>query len=448
MSRNLRLILFFSDFVSLNFSLFIAIRLIEPDLVENLDSRVIYLFGFSNLSLSFLLLVSNPNDVSKGSGIARILKGQLAFIFIHLLLTLSLVFFFEQLYSFVLLVLVYGIFFSLYFLFRLLVFYIRNVITVELPQKNFVLIGRNQLAEEVRKYYLLNPEEGYSFLGYVDGNSLSDIFERLNHVNNQSEIHEIFCCIAEISKDELNQLMQFGLNSLIKVKLLVQPAHFDTALRWDKLDRFPGIDRPAVALDDRGNRLLKRCFDILFSAMICTIVMSWLTPIVALLIKISSPGPVFFLQLRSGENNKPFWCLKFRTMSVNAESDSRQASSNDDRVTRLGRFLRRSSIDELPQFFNVFAGTMSVVGPRPHMLRHTEEYSQLIDKFISRQYVKPGITGLAQCLGYRGETKNLVDMENRVRLDRYYIENWSFWLDIRIIFLTIISLIRGSDKAY
>lgn len=135
-------------------------------------------------------------------------------------------------------------------------------------------------------------------------------------------------------------------------------------------------------------------------------------------------------------------------MKVNADADHKQATADDPRITKLGAFLRKSSIDELPQFLNVLMGTMSVVGPRPHMLKHTEEYSKLIEKFMGRHYIKPGITGLAQCMGYRGETKNLSDMENRVQLDRYYIENWTFWLDIKIIFLTIVSLLRGSEKAY
>jgi lipopolysaccharide/colanic/teichoic acid biosynthesis glycosyltransferase len=135
-------------------------------------------------------------------------------------------------------------------------------------------------------------------------------------------------------------------------------------------------------------------------------------------------------------------------MKVNVQADTQQAVKGDPRITKLGHFLRKTSIDELPQFINVLIGSMSVVGPRPHMLRHTDEYSKLIEQFMGRHYVKPGITGLAQCLGYRGETKDLIDMENRVRMDRYYIENWTFWFDVKIIFLTIVSLIRGSDKAF
>jgi len=135
-------------------------------------------------------------------------------------------------------------------------------------------------------------------------------------------------------------------------------------------------------------------------------------------------------------------------MIVNTDSDTLQASKGDPRITKVGAWLRKTSLDELPQFINVFVGAMSIVGPRPHMLRHTEEYSKLIEQFMGRHYVKPGITGLAQCMGYRGETQSLDDMINRVRLDRHYIESWSFWLDLKIIVLTVISLIRGSDKAF
>jgi lipopolysaccharide/colanic/teichoic acid biosynthesis glycosyltransferase len=176
--------------------------------------------------------------------------------------------------------------------------------------------------------------------------------------------------------------------------------------------------------------------------------MSWLTPIIALLIKIDSKGPVLFRQLRSGENGLDFWCIKFRSMRSNIDANRKQATKDDPRITKLGAFLRKSSIDEFPQFLNVFWGDMSVVGPRPHMLKHTEEYASLISFYMGRHHVKPGITGLAQCMGYRGETQTVQDMKNRVRLDRYYIENWSFWLDIKIIFLTVVSLLRGSDKAY
>jgi len=135
-------------------------------------------------------------------------------------------------------------------------------------------------------------------------------------------------------------------------------------------------------------------------------------------------------------------------MIVNNEADSKQASKNDSRITRIGNILRKTSLDELPQFINVILGNMSLIGPRPHPVKLNEQFATKISNIMSRHYVKPGITGLAQCMGYRGETQELMDMENRIRMDRFYIENWSFWLDIKIVFLTIVSLLRGSEKAY
>ena len=176
--------------------------------------------------------------------------------------------------------------------------------------------------------------------------------------------------------------------------------------------------------------------------------MSWLYPILAILIKISSRGPVLFKQIRSGINNEEFFCYKFRSMIASSNSDTKQATKNDARVTLLGSFLRKTSLDEFPQFFNVLIGDMSIVGPRPHMLLHTEEYSALIKKYMVRQLVKPGITGVAQVRGYRGETKELHDMEGRVRLDVWYIENWSLSLDINIIFQTVWNVFKSDKNAF
>ena len=156
----------------------------------------------------------------------------------------------------------------------------------------------------------------------------------------------------------------------------------------------------------------------------------------------------FFKQLRSGRDNKPFMCYKFRSMKVNKESDIRQASKDDDRITPIGKFLRKSSMDELPQFFNVILGEMSVVGPRPHMLKHTEEYRAIIDQFMVRHFLKPGITGWAQVTGLRGETKDPALMAKRVERDIWYLERWSLMLDIRIIFMTVYATLKNNDKAF
>jgi putative colanic acid biosysnthesis UDP-glucose lipid carrier transferase len=176
--------------------------------------------------------------------------------------------------------------------------------------------------------------------------------------------------------------------------------------------------------------------------------LSWFTPLMALIIKLDSKGPVFFKQLRSGKDNRSFHCLKFRSMAVNQDADHKQASRGDTRITRVGAFIRKTSIDELPQFFNVLMGDMSVVGPRPHMLKHTSDYSELIEKFMVRHFLTPGITGWAQVKGLRGETKDPEYMEKRVEADIWYLENWSFLLDMKIIVLTVWQAITGNKNAF
>ncbi|MCL4141354.1 UNVERIFIED_CONTAM: hypothetical protein GTU68_040945 [Idotea baltica] len=176
--------------------------------------------------------------------------------------------------------------------------------------------------------------------------------------------------------------------------------------------------------------------------------MSWLTPLLWIIVKLESKGPLLFKQEREGKSGKQFVCYKFRSMKINNLSDKIHATKNDVRVTRIGSFLRKTSIDELPQFYNVIKGEMSVVGPRPHMNSLSVVYQKEIDSYIQRFSVKPGITGLAQISGYRGEVKKTSDIKNRIRLDIFYIENWSFLLDIKIILQTIFNVFKGEEKAY
>jgi Undecaprenyl-phosphate glucose phosphotransferase len=214
------------------------------------------------------------------------------------------------------------------------------------------------------------------------------------------------------------------------------------------IDNFQIIKAGEEPLEEPANRLKKRIFDVCFSLMVLIFLMSWLFPIIALIIKFQSRGPVLFKQLRTGHNNKEFWCYKFRSMRINGESDQKQAEKNDNRITPIGRFIRRTSIDELPQFFNVLIGDMSVVGPRPHMIKHTEDYNKLIDNFMVRHFVKPGITGLSQISGFRGETKRTIDMQKRVNTDIEYLRNWSLFNDLKICLLTVIITLKGDDKAF
>ncbi len=188
--------------------------------------------------------------------------------------------------------------------------------------------------------------------------------------------------------------------------------------------------------------------DIMVSGLVVVCILSWLIPILGLLILIESRGPVFFAQLRTGKNDKPFYCLKFRSMRVNKESEIKQATKNDTRVTRLGAFMRRTSLDEFPQFINVLKGDMSLVGPRPHMLKHTTDFSKKVNHYMVRQFLKPGITGWAQINSFRGEITNHLQLKMRVASDLWYLENWNIWLDLRIIFLTVYQVFAGDKNAY
>ena len=196
------------------------------------------------------------------------------------------------------------------------------------------------------------------------------------------------------------------------------------------------------------NLFIKRSFDIMLALIIIVGLLSWLTPLLAIIIKLESKGPVFFKQKRNGLDYKEFFCYKFRSMRPNPMADLHQVTRGDQRITRVGRIIRKTSIDELPQFINVLKGEMSVVGPRPHMVSHTHMYAERIDKFMVRHFIKPGITGLAQVTGYRGEVETDEDIINRVKFDIFYLENWSMLLDLKIIVQTVYNAIRGDEKAY
>ena len=241
-----------------------------------------------------------------------------------------------------------------------------------------------------------------------------------------------------------------NINSIIDFNKIWPPKVAETAkkLIFDNYDTIPILSLRKVPLKDNINKFFKRLFDIIISLMVIVFILSWLTPILALLIKSQSKGPVFFRQIRNGINYKEFYCYKFRSMVVNNDADKTQATRHDVRVTPLGKLLRKSSLDEMPQFINVLFGEMSVVGPRPHMTKENNKYNSTVQKYMLRHVIKPGITGYAQVNGFRGEVENESDIINRVKCDIYYLENWSLLLDVKIMFKTIINSIVGEDKAY
>jgi putative colanic acid biosysnthesis UDP-glucose lipid carrier transferase len=267
-------------------------------------------------------------------------------------------------------------------------------------------------------------------------------------VSKEMKVDEIYSTIAPEHDLGIYQLMQQANQHCIRFKIIPDLSFFmNSSFHIDYLNDIPVLSARKEPLDEAGNRIKKRLFDIVVSLLVIIFILPWLVPIIGLLIRIESPGPIFFKQFRTGRNNKQFQCLKFRSMKMNDDADRKQATQNDARLTRIGRFLRRTSLDEFPQFLNVLIGNMSIVGPRPHMLKHTDDYSKVIEEYMVRQFVKPGMTGWAQVNGCRGEIKTLWHMKRRVSHDLWYAENWSMWLDIRIVFLTMFIMLKEDQNA-
>lgn len=316
--------------------------------------------------------------------------------------------------------------------------------------RRVIILGNGKSSEQLASFFNDNPDYGYKLIQVFNlkKNKKEEIEECLNFVLTNS-IDEIYCSLLNITNEEINDLIDFADNNLKILKFL--PDNKTPLARnmiYDYYDYIPILSLRNVPLDKRANKLIKRTFDIAFSLLIILGILSWLTPILAILIKLESKGNVFFKQKRNGLNYKEFYCYKFRSMKPNEVADLHQVSKNDPRVTKVGAFMRKTSIDELPQFWNVLKGDMSVVGPRPHMIAETERFVQKVNKFMVRHFIKPGITGLAQINGYRGEVETDYDIINRVKYDIFYLENWSFLLDLKIIVMTVYNAVKGDKKAY
>lgn len=318
--------------------------------------------------------------------------------------------------------------------------------------KNILLIGYNDTSVLLRRMFEKDPMLGYKFVGYVkyDLRDINDIPEEDHSyiLGNTSQLEQV---IKDNNIEVVFSVFSFFQNKTNTSDHLIVCNHAGVRLylvaenqRWlrknhdiESIGDFYIFNPQRIPLDDLANRVGKRAFDIAFSSTVILLSCWNVFPIIVLLIKSTSKGPVFFIQERTGLNNQTFRCYKFRSMCVNNHSDEQQATPNDTRITPFGHFMRKWNIDELPQFFNVLCGHMSIVGPRPHMLKHTEQYSELIKQYMVRHYVKPGITGWAQVSGLRGETDELWKMEKRVKYDMDYIENWSFLKDLKIIWMTV-----------
>ncbi|TDT46738.1 putative colanic acid biosynthesis UDP-glucose lipid carrier transferase [Maribacter spongiicola] len=338
--------------------------------------------------------------------------------------------------------------------FRILFYWSRNIIRrKQYVSTRTVVIGRDKNLKKIRRIFDI-PEYGYRYMGYFDNSSsssptyLGTIENSYNYIF-ENNVEEVYCLASRLSKDEIRHLMNIADNSLKKIKIIPDNKElFSRAMSIELYDSVPVLNLRASPLDLEYANLIKRIFDIFFSLAVIVFVLSWLIPVVFILMKLDSKGPLFFKQKRHGVNKNTFWCYKFRSMAKNEDSDTKMATKGDMRITKLGSILRKTSIDELPQFFNVLIGDMSIVGPRPHMEVHTKQYETSVDKYLVRHFLKPGITGLAQVKGYRGEIIHKSDIVNRVRYDIFYMEKWSILFDIQIIVRTVTNIFVADKKAY
>ncbi|MFZ1693045.1 MAG: exopolysaccharide biosynthesis polyprenyl glycosylphosphotransferase [Flavobacteriales bacterium] len=325
--------------------------------------------------------------------------------------------------------------------------------------KDLVIVGESPAAEEIFRYCEDQTVRGYRFRGIFTDAPITGILANkrvgdvaaLKAFTVQNRIDIVYCALPGTRKQDITDLMEFCERNTIRFRVIPSAESFIPVVKTSDLEFLGNVPVSKLRkepLDRAWNRRAKRAFDIAFSLSVMLFVLSWLIPVLALLVKLSSRGPVFFKQMRLGRDNKEFVCWKFRSMRMNKEADVKQATKDDPRVTAVGRFLRKSNLDEMPQFYNVLLGHMSVVGPRPHPIRLNEQYRDIIDKYMVRHFVRPGITGWAQVNGLRGETRTPELMERRVELDVWYLENWSFWLDLRIVVKTVTNMFGKDKMAY
>ena len=452
-SRFIPIISLTGDFILLNF-FFVLGFCISTEQALCLDPIYLLFFIYLNVAWLILVFVFGANKINRNTQKKSILFSYIRIIVFYFFLFLM----FFQLtpldyyprgfirYLFpgffvALMVFKFGLYY-LFLLYRRWGFNFRNVI----------ILGHNDATKKLAEYFRTNKWHGYRFLGFFDGKKKKEVigdYSALKDFLESNQVHEIYIAAHGIPQSMLQDITETIAEFPIKTRLVPELGNFSyKSTELIQYGTTPVIMVHPGPLSYWYNQLIKRIFDIVLSLMVIVMLLSWMIPLIYLLSLFGSRGGVFFKQRRTAMDGKEFTCFKFRSMRRNADADRLQATKNDHRVTPLGRFLRKYSLDELPQFFNVLAGQMSVVGPRPHMLKHTEEYRKLVKRFMLRHTVKPGITGFAQVNGYRGEIKSQADIKNRFKYDVSYIENWSFNLDIKIIFITVWLIFRGKLWAY
>ena len=435
----------FIDLITLNVAFFIAtyIRFNDEETFSFFENEYLTLLMFINLSWIILSHTQKIYNTLLFSSRRRYFLRVGLVVLFQLLITIAFNGLIKTFYSRLFLLYTFIGFGLLMFIGRVLtnVFY-KTYLAKKIQKNLIVIVGEGFSILDIESFLQENTIDS-DYQKILKIKATTNLLQKLKDLKEESPVAELYIKISIINDELMDELTNYCDNNFIRLRLVLDWQRVSSKLIESRnISHTTVLNIPLTPLDDPYNTLLKRSFDILFSGFIILTVFTWLFPILAVIIKITSKGPVFFKQKRTGMDNKEFYCWKFRSMRTNEDADKIQATHNDDRITGIGNFIRKTSLDEFPQFFNVFRGEMSIVGPRPHMLKHTEEYSQLIGNFMNRHAIKPGITGLAQIKGYRGEIDNSHLLNNRVRLDRFYVNNWSLYLDLKIVFFTIFSIFK------
>ncbi|TGD58659.1 undecaprenyl-phosphate glucose phosphotransferase [Flavobacterium humi] len=423
--------------------------------LKGFASHLLYFMVYQIVSWCVLAYFTNFYEVYRFTKPVEIMTMLFRQLFLFMLIVMA---FFsitrEIILSFKLLLYYFGFSFIYITLFKGLLFYYLKKYRIVLGgnYRNAIIIGYTESSQNLRHLFQTRPDYGYHFKGFFsDKISNEEIKGGISEIQKfvlENKIDDIYCALEELSGDQLKELVEFTDYHKKTIKFIPEANEiYAKNLKIDYYEFFPILSLKRTPLNEPLLKFVKRLFDILFSLFIILFILSWLIPIIAILIKLESKGPVFFKQGRPGLDENEFYCYKFRSMRINNKTEE-SVVKNDPRVTKIGTFLRKTSFDEMPQFFNVFIGDMSIVGPRPHLWAHNNEYRSKIKKYNFRLHIKPGITGLAQVKGFRGEIESDDEMFHRIKYDLFYIENWSLLLDIKIIVLTVINIFKGQEKAY
>lgn len=448
----LRIFILLSDLIGLNLIIWFFQVLLGYKFIVNYNYQelnwLIFSFNFSWIFLSYFF-----KTYIKSFQIIYNLKSTFNLFIVHSFINVLIInFFFYSLIEFKI-ILFYAVSVVLFLpLSRYFIsFYLNKLDKTIHLRKRVSILGNGPLYPKLFEY--LNSEDsGFKLVPILPKISAEkvnlEIFINAINLAKKHDITEIYSTIMPVDDNMHIRVVHLAENELIRFKFVpdfnvVLKNHFKVRVKSQVLE----VNYTREPLEELDNRIRKRFFDLLVSSLVIILILSWLYPIIALLIKLDSKGSVLFKQLRSGRKNKPFVCLKFRTMIPNEEQDSKQATKNDYRFTKFGTFLRKTNLDELPQFINVFLGQMSVIGPRPHMLNHTKQYGELVDSYMQRHFIKPGISGWAQINGLRGNLDQKM-MELRVKYDLHYIKNWSVKSDFDILYKTFLITLVGDDNAF